>query len=419
MTSVIPSRSPQQDCDPRRPRLLFLCQTLPYPPDGGVQIRSFNVMRELSKSFDITALCFFRAATRPLEQHVREGLEGLSEVSDPSAFAIPGEASRPRVIWDHVRSVVTQRVYTYYVYQSGRFASALQDALARHTFDLVHVDSLDLSCYLPALSDLPVICTHHNIESALLRSRARTEDNAIVANYLRLQARLMEAEERRWCGRFALNVTVSDEDARRLEEIAPGSRITVVPNGVDTSLFKPAPAATAGIVFVGGYGWYPNRDAMAYFAESILPLIRRHEAGVEATWVGRAPQHVQEEYDTRHSIDMTGYVDDIKPIVQRAACYVVPLRAGGGTRLKILDAWAMGKAVVSTSVGCEGLHARDGENILIRDEPDAFAEAVLQVLRSPGLRDRIGRNARRTAESDYDWGVIGKRMVGAYQSAMV
>jgi glycosyltransferase involved in cell wall biosynthesis len=168
------------------------------------------------------------------------------------------------------------------------------------------------------------------------------------------------------------------------------------------------------LVFVGGYSWYPNRDAMAYFGKTILPLVRRRYPDLSVTWVGRAPDAVKRDFENLYGIRLTGYVDDVRPVVSGAACYVVPLRVGGGTRLKILDAWAMGKAVVSTSIGCEGLDARDGENILIRDTPESFAEAVDAVLKDDDLRTRLERNARATAESVYDWSVIGGPMLREY-----
>jgi len=159
--------------------------------------------------------------------------------------------------------------------------------------------------------------------------------------------------------------------------------------------------------------WFPNEDALAFFAQDILPLIRAADARVKVTWVGRAlPREI--DMFARRGIQLTGHVDDIRGYVRGAACYVVPLRVGGGTRLKILDAWAMGKAVVSTSVGCEGLDAVDGQNILIRDDPTAFAAAVTTVLGDPALRASLERNARLTAEQKYSWEVIGATMRRAY-----
>lgn len=404
-----------------RPKLLFLCQTLPFPPDGGVQIRSFHVLRLLARTFDVTALCFYRAGICPSEESVRAavaGLEALPGVAGVEAFPIPQEHGRARLAWDHLRSVAARRPYTVYAYESSAFRGRVEELLRTRGFDLVHVDSLDLSGYLPALRGTPVVCVHHNVESALLRRRAENERSPVLRRYVAHQAGLLEAEERRWCGRVALNVAVSAEDRRRFERLAPGARFAVVPNGVDTGTFRPAPGPQRGIVFVGGYSWYPNRDALAHFAEDILPLLRGGGADAGVRWVGRAPDDVRRAYRERHGMELTGYVDDIRPLVREAACYVVPLRVGGGTRLKILDAWAMGKAVVSTSVGCEGLDARDGENILVRDDPAEFAAAVRRVLEDDVLRARLGEGARRTAEEVYEWEVIGRSMTREYAALL-
>ncbi len=402
---------------PSRPKLLFLCQTLPFPPDGGVQIRTYNVLRLLARTFDVTALCFYRTGTCPTEGAVGAavaGLEALPGVAGVEAFPIPQEHSRPRLAWDHLRSVASRRAYTVFSYESAAYRARVEELLRTRRFDLVHVDSLDLSGYLPLLRGTPVVCVHHNVESALLRRRADNESSTPRRRYVALQADLLEAEERRWCGRMALNVAVSEEDRRRFGRLAPGAPFTVVPNGVDTDTFRPASVPQAGVVFVGGYSWYPNRDALVHFAEDVLPLLRAQVPGVAVHWVGRAPDEVRREYRERHGMELTGYVEDIRPTVQAAACYVVPLRVGGGTRLKILDAWAMGKAVVSTSVGCEGLDARDGENILVRDDPAEFAAAVRRVLEDETLRARLGEGARRTAEEVYEWEVIGRSMTREY-----
>ena len=188
------------------------------------------------------------------------------------------------------------------------------------------------------------------------------------------------------------------------QRLVPNARFEVIPNGVDVDAFVPsAGGAKDGIVFVGGMSWFPNADALEFFDEEILPLVRARDERVKVTWVGRAKPDVIASYAKR-GIELTGHVDDIRPYVGSAACYVVPLRIGGGTRLKILDAWAMGKAVVSTSVGCEGLDAVDGQNILIRDDPAAFAAAVMMVLRDSGTTrvTRAERARDRGAEVQLD-----------------
>jgi glycosyltransferase involved in cell wall biosynthesis len=397
-----------------KPRLLFLCQALPYPPDSGVLIRAYNVLRLLSRDFDVTALCFYRAAERRNIEEVRQSLEGLRDLASVEAFPIPQEHNLVRMLYDHVLSILGRRAYTVRAYESRGFRRRLGQLMKTRGFNLVHMDSLDLAGYLPALRGLPVVCVHHNVESVLLRRRAITM-GGLAGRYLNIQARFTEKEEQRWCPAVALNVTVSDDDRDILQGIAPKARFIVVPNGVDTESFRPGPEPQQGIVFVGAPSWEPNRDAMEQFCLNVLPRIRDRGIKPSVTWIGRASESLKREYASRFGVELTGYLRDIRPLVRAAACMVAPLRAGGGTRLKILDAWAMGKAVVSTSVGCEGLATRDGENILIRDTPESFADAVAAVLTDYDLRRKVGAEARRTVEALYDWEVIGRPMLTYYR----
>lgn len=399
-----------------RPRLLFLCQNLPYPPDGGALIRSYHTLRLLARDYDVTALCFVRRSTRPSAEAIEAARVALEKTAERvHVFELPQERSRSRFVSDHLRSLVSGRAYTRWSYESAAFRMRLRGLLDSVRFDLVHVDSLDLVGYLPLLTPTgqPVVLAHHNVESQLLRRRAESE-SCLRRAYLRLQAHLLEREERRWCPRVDLNIVVSPEDANTLTELAPSAEVMVVPNGVDSRTFCPSDEEPCReIVFVGGYTWFPNRDGMEYLASEILPLIRARDPEVPVTWVGRASDEVRSAFGAM-GITLTGYVEDIRPYVTRAACFVVPLRVGGGTRLKILDAWSMGKAVVSTSAGSEGLAVQPGENMLVADEPESFAEAVLRVLNDPELRRRLGARGRATVEAYYDWQVIGGPMLARY-----
>ncbi|MGH0037029.1 MAG: glycosyltransferase [Myxococcota bacterium] len=410
-----PETEPLAGAQGPRPRLLFLCQTLPYPPDGGVWIRSFHVLRRLSEAFDVTALCFERTGEsgRRRENDAVESLRVLGAYARIEAFPIPQTHSRARLLWDHLRSVATRRVYTRYLYASTAFEQRLREVLDQQAFDLVHVDSLDLAGYLPLCDPLPTVCVHHNVESELLRRRSEFEAGRL-GPYYRLQADLMEREERRWVPRLALNVMVSEDDRRVIERLAPGGRYCVVPNGVDVEEFAPGEGRDEGLAYVGGTNWFPNLDALDHFCEDIQPHLRAAGAEFPVHWVGSATAEQQAHYRERHGVELTGYVDDVRPYMRDSFCNIVPLRSGGGTRLKILNSWAMGKAVVSTSVGCEGLEARDGENILVRDDPRAFAEAILALSRDAALRRRLGAAARRTAEETYSWEGVGQAMNQRY-----
>jgi glycosyltransferase involved in cell wall biosynthesis len=289
----------------------------------------------------------------------------------------------------------------------------LRQLLAGGQFDIVHVDSLDLLAYMGALEGYPIVLVHHNVESSLLLRRA-DEVGVLEGTYLRLQARLVGRAERKWCRRVDLNVVVSREDEEALKEVSGGGRFVVIPNGVDTKEFVPVNCAKeVDLVFVGGYSWFPNADGMKYFVERILPHIRRSAPGVRVRWIGKAPGAVVEAFQAR-GIEMTGYVEDIRPYVASSRCAIVPLRVGGGTRLKILDAWAMGMPVVSTARGCEGLAIEPGHNILVGDEPGEFARHVVDTLSSAELRARLGAAGRRTAERVYEWNVLGDLMHDHY-----
>lgn len=396
-----------------RPRLLYLGHNLPFPPHEGALIRSYHTVRLLSGSFDITGIYFFRKGGHRTDDARKSAIREMGRFGEAAAFPIPQEFSRGRLVWDHARSVVTGTPYTRWVHDSGPVRERLEDVLSKNSYDLVHVDSLDLVAYLPQLSEMPTVLAHHNVESSLLRRRAEPY-RGLKKIYVRHQADLVERAEREWCPRVSLNVAVSDEDARALRYLAPQSEVFVLPNGVDTGQFTPARAEPqGGIVFVGGHSWFPNTDGMDFFAREILPLIRKEDPDVPVRWVGKAPDDARRRFAAL-GVEMLGYVDDIRPEVQGSRVVIVPLRVGGGTRLKILDAWAMGKAVVSTSLGCEGLLTRDGENILIADAPEDFARAVLAVLRNPDLRTRLQEAARETAEAHYDWERLGQAMCERY-----
>jgi glycosyltransferase involved in cell wall biosynthesis len=400
----------------QRPKLLFLCQTLPHPPDGGVWIRTYHVLRLLSRDFDTTALCFERTddSARRDPEALERGRRALGEFAEVEVFSIPQAHSRVRRLWDHARSLIRRRVYTHYLYESPRFRARLEELLRSRDFSLVHFDSLDLVAYLPLCSELLRVCVHHNVESALLRRRAEIEGPRLSRAYLRLQAELQEREERRWAPLVDLNVMVSEEDSELLERIAPRSARCVTPNGVDVDEFRPGEGRDDGIVFVGGTSWFPNLDALTYFCEEILPHLREADTAFPIRWVGAASDAQKQFFGARYGVELTGYVKDVRPHIRDSFCHIVPLRAGGGTRLKILNAWAMGRPVVSTRVGCEGLEAIDDENVLIRDDPRAFAGAILDLAGDAALRQRLGSAGRRTAERVYGWEVIGEGMRADY-----
>ena len=396
-----------------RPTLLFLSHRLPWPPHNGAAVRSYNIIRQLAQEFDIIALCFDRVDAALADLSVNERVGALERYASCEVFPVEQVHSRARYVWDHLRSVLTSRPYVHYVHQSEGFEEALRCVVAERRVDLVHIDSLDLLRFVPLLRDLPVACNHHNAESDLLLRRADRE-RGLRATYLRYQARLLSRAEAVLLPRFELNVAVSSVDALRLQDIAPGASFTVVPNGVDDKFFRPAVQGTrAGCVFVGGTTWFPNLDGLQWFSAEILPAMRAARLNGGVKWVGRVTDKQRLEFG-QPEIQFTGYVDDIRPHVLEAACFIAPLRVGSGTRLKILDAWAMGTPVVATRIACEGLDAVHGENVLLADEPAAFVQAMSRVMTDRDFAARLGANGRATAEHTYSWDVVGKHLRSTY-----
>jgi glycosyltransferase involved in cell wall biosynthesis len=188
----------------------------------------------------------------------------------------------------------------------------------------------------------------------------------------------------------------------------------VIPNGVDVDFFRPREEAQEGCVFVGGTNWFPNRDGLEWFHGAVLPELRLLGQHTSVTWVGRCTDDDRRRFGGAEGVAFTGYVPDVRPFLGGAACVIAPLRVGGGTRLKILDAWASGRAVVSTTQGCEGLRAISGANLIVADEPAGFAQAIQRVLDDPSLRDALGRAGRETAERHYSWTALGRELCRLY-----
>jgi glycosyltransferase involved in cell wall biosynthesis len=196
--------------------------------------------------------------------------------------------------------------------------------------------------------------------------------------------------------------------------------VTSIPNGVDTAFFDGVrvPEVANNLVFVGGLTWFPNRDAIGYFCDLVLPLVAAQVPDVTLTVVGKSPDpRAVREIAGNERVRLTGLVDDVRPLIAQAAAYVVPLRVGGGTRLKILDALSMGKAIISSPVGCEGLEVRHGEHLLVADDPQAFAAEIVRVLRDRTLAQRLGAAGRALVERRYEWTVIAGDLLRVYESA--
>lgn len=400
-------------------KILMIIHFVPYPPHGGCLQRSFNLLRELAKEHEIHLLAFTQRALLPDEESLNESIAALNPYcSDIKVFELPSDRSRIRWYFLLLSNLLSISPYSVWKFKSKMMADEIRRQLATVRFDLIHLDTIDLAQYAGLAPGVPKILNHHNVESELLLRRSSSERNPLARLYLYLQGRKLRRYEKKHAPESDVNLVVSPNDGKQFRGFAPGARFEVVPNGTDTEYFSPrSEEESRELVFAGGMNWHPNRDAMIYFCEEIYPLIKKSVPDVAMNIIGSdPPRRVLACADEDKSIRVHGYVDDVRTHFARSAVYVVPIRVGGGTRLKILDAFASGKALVSMSVGCEGIDVTHGENILIGDTAPDFAGQVVRLLNDGELRWKLEVNARRLAEEKYAWPVIGRNLKEILQS---
>jgi glycosyltransferase involved in cell wall biosynthesis len=293
----------------------------------------------------------------------------------------------------------------------------VQQIAAKDQVDLIVSDFLFAAANVPLGGAAPVVLFEHNVEYLIWQRLSMLEKNPLKKLLFEIEWRKLRDKEREACRAADLTIAVSEEDRHRLSALAPGAATGAIPTGVDTSYFAPAGRAeTPGrLVFSGSMDWHPNEDAVIHFGEEILPRIRGRVADASFAIVGRNPTPKLRAAAARLGMTVTGTVDDVRPYLDEASVYVVPLRAGSGTRMKIFEALAMAKAVVSTTVGAEGLALTDRREFLAADSPDEFADAVVRLLHDHAQRRALGAAGRARVVERYSWDEVARRFVALFE----
>jgi polysaccharide biosynthesis protein PslH len=391
-------------------KILWLNAGLLLPLDKGGKLRTWHVLRHLAQRHDITYMSFAPPpATEPGDRH-RDGMREVCSRLETIARVDP-EKRTWRFYADAARYLVDPAPYAVAKYESPEYRARVEQLLASERFDLVMCDFLPPAVNLPETLPCPSVVFTHNVEAEIWRRHAETATNPVARRLLTQQWRRMLGFEENTLARFDLVLAVSDADRHTFERLYPRSLnapVQVVQTGVDTTFFTPDQRAPerAHIVFTGSMDWLPNEDGMVYFCRDILPRIREAEPDATLSIIGRSPTPAVRRLADAAAVEVTGRVDDVRPHVARGAVYVVPLRIGGGTRLKIFEAMAMGKAVVSTTVGAEGLPVTSGHDVILADEPERFAQAVVHLMRDVHARQVIEVAARRLVLERYDWSAV-------------
>jgi polysaccharide biosynthesis protein PslH len=387
-------------------RILVLDEGFPYPLDSGKRIRTYYLTRELAREFEVSYLAY---ATP--EHPAIEVLRGLGVQCHPVA---PCDLRQhgPRFYLRLGLNLLSPLPYIVTSHTTRRFAARPSALLAGDAFDLVVCEWTPYANFLRQHRHVPSIIVAHNLEGRIWRRYESVERNPARRAYISVQRKKVERFERE-CFSWASGATaVSADEAQGIRDLGVAYPVEVIDNGVDTEHFHVAnlPAIPNRMVFCAAFDWRPNQDAAAHFVEDILPLIRGRIPDAHVVFVGRQPPRHLVELGNRPGVTVTGTVPDVRPYVASASLCVVPLRIGGGSRLKILEAMAMRVPVLSTTIGAEGLEVTPGSDILIADGSRDFAERAIRALGHPHETAAIARAGRELVERRYQWPILGERL---------
>lgn len=393
--------------------ILFISPYFPYPLNNGGKVRIYNLIKHLSKRHRITLLTLYDSEKEKL------GISKLQEFGEIVAIPHKYFSKWHPKSWINMLSLTPRVVMQFHNHAMFR---SINKIIKTQSVDLVQVEFIQMAQYLPTAKNLLTILANNDIPFLLL-NRGYFASNTLERKiFYRLQAAKMKRYEKLCCRKYHAVLTVSENDKQTLSQLLKGGedKIFVIPNGVDVNYYQRLPIKKDNnkLVFIGWMPFYGNADAMKYFYKEILPLIRREIPEVQLTIIGEDPFGYLTELKKDNKIVLTGYVDDTRPILSESSVFIAPIRIGGGTKLKLLEAMAMELPVVSTSVGCEGLNVTHEENILIADDPKEFASHVTKLLKESELREKIGKQAREFVKKKYNWEVIVAQLEELYYYLM-
>ncbi len=392
-------------------KILFVSERLPYPLIDGGNLRTYHVLKALSERHQVTLLSHFGGTADARELGDLERFCTVETVPKPAV-------STGRKLISGARALLGAMPYNVLSGHSEPLFRRYRELLAEGGFDAVHFNHFDTAAFaLAHAPDALTVFDSHNVVWHIVDRMARAHGNPVMAALIAAQAKKMAALEGRICRAMDLVLTCSAIDSDGFSALHPGGRYRVVENGVDVDYFASPDGideVPGRLAFTGAMGYFPNEDGILFFCERILPLL---PDGVSLSVVGSKPSEKVVALRSGQ-INVTGFVDDVRPYMAEAQIMLVPLRIAGGTRLKILEAFAMGKAVVSTPEGAEGIDAVPGKEILIADTPETFAGAVIELLNDPDRRRTLAEQGRAVALQKYDWRIIGAKVVAEYHQVL-
>lgn len=381
--------------------VLFVAMDMPYPPRKGQRMRNWALLRALAEEgHDISLVSF---ADAPVNREEKNALLAVCKRVEVVSIA-PGGQGNIKAIVSRLRALASPLPYGPWRFRSPALTSCVRKLIASESFEFIIWDEAYNLINVPSELSGKVHLNSHDVMRVIWERYLTTERNLLKRLYARIEYRKVLRWEPKIYSQLAGIITCSDNDAVLYRNLFPKIPVTVAANSVDTRNYSRTPDDDGQtLLFVGGMDWFPNRDGVEFFIAEVLPELRQLTSAFKFVVVGRVTADIQERFKKFPEVHFTGVVPDIRVEIARSAVCVVPLRIGSGVRWKILEAAAMGKAMVSTTVGVEGLEFRDGTEITIADHPRDFARSIANLLSQVTLRKSLGSGARQRVEAQYDF----------------
>lgn len=397
-------------------KVLWIKSDFPLPADTGGKIRTRHLLVELAKQAEVTFLCY---VTPDQDQRFLTEMRGYGIAVE----AVVRNEEDKQGIGFQLRvlsKLFSPRPYIVNKYISDEMIARVRELSTPDRCDVVICDFLEMAWCRDYVSGVPAVLFEHNVETMIWRRYHEVESNPVKKLYFGYEKKRMAKYESAACRKFDHVLTVSEHDGEKLKQEFGLRRFTVLPTGVDIEYFAPRQGELEKrLVFCGSMDWMPNIDGFWWFYRSIYPQVCKGLAGVSFSVVGRRPgEDIVAITKLDQSVLVSGTVEDVRPYVASAQLYIVPLRVGGGTRIKIYEAMAMKKCVVATSVGAEGLPVVDGEHIVIADSEEDFADRVKELLHDANKRNRIAESGYRMVTENYGWARAAEILHGALQATL-
>lgn len=406
---------------PRKPhnvRILWIKTELLHPVNKGGRIRTYQMLRALKAQHDITYVALHdKDQSDPALEQATEYCNTVVRIPHVQPIR-----SQLKYWTDLVQSLTSSLPFAVWRYKSAELTNWLNQNATPDKFDIVIVDFLAPAAGVPDSLRVPVMLFEHNVETEIWRRHAETATSFAKKQLFQLQESRMRAFEKAWCKRADLVVAVSDADAIALENDFGAVKPIPVPTGVDTDYFRPQSSKKREdglFIFVGSMDWLPNEEGVKWFCESVWPDVRRKIPHARFRIVGRSPSAaVQALADEKNGVEVTGSVPDVRPHLEAAAAMLVPLRIGGGTRLKIFEAMGMECPVISTTIGAEGLPVTDGTHLLIADTAAETVAACADIVSNPARASSIAGAAAEFVRRHHSWAGVAQAFSDACDQAV-